>query len=87
MATPFHPRSQIREIEEHERIRSRGAKARGVRRGLSTRGVRGMRQIGHAPPRYTPPATLPLTSLGWIIVVVSFVLVMASVAVAIALHS
>ena len=87
MASPFHPRSQIRDIEQHERVRARGPKARGVRRGPNARGLRGLRPVNEAPPRYTPPSTAPLTVLGWIIVVISFVLVLASVAVAIALHS
>jgi hypothetical protein len=87
MATPFHPRSQIREIEQHERVRSRGAKARGVRRGLDARGLRGLRQVNPAPPRYAPPGTSPLTHLGWIIVAFGCALVIVSVAIAIALHS
>lgn len=87
MATPFHPRRQIREIEQHERVRARGPKARGVRRGLDARGLRGLRPVNEAPPRYTPPSTPPLTLLGWIVVVISLVLVLASIAVAIAIHS
>lgn len=87
MATPFHPRRQIRDIEQHERVRARGPKARGVRRGLDARGLRGLRPVSDAPPRYTPPSTPPLTLLGWIVVVISFVLVLASIAVAIVLHS
>ena len=86
MATPFHPRRQIRDIEQHERVRERGAKARGVRQGLDARGLRGMRPVGQAPRRYTPPSTPPLTLFGWIMVVISFVLVLASIAVAIVLH-
>jgi hypothetical protein len=87
MATPFDHRNQIRDIEQHERVRERGPKARGVRRGLDARGLRGMRPVNDAPPRFTPPSTPPLTLFGWIIVVISFVLVLASIAVAIVLHS
>ena len=87
MVTPSNPRSQIRDIERHERVRSRGAKARGVRRGLDARGLRGVRSVSPAPRRYPQPSTTPLTLLGWIVVVVSFVLILCSIAVAIFLHS
>lgn len=81
MATPEAPRSQIRDIEQHERVRARGPKARGVRRGLDSRGLRDLREPHRPPQRYPVPSSLPLTQMGWMVVLIAVVLLVILAAV------
>jgi hypothetical protein len=75
MATPEDPRSQIRDIERHEAVRSRGSKAPGVKRGLNARGIRELRQVNRPPHRYTVPSSMPLTQMGMTIILAAVLLV------------
>lgn len=84
MATPFHPRSQIRDIDRRAHVRARGAKARGVRRGLNARGIRELQQPVRPPRRQTPPAALPLTPMGALLVAGAIIALLALVAVLLA---
>ncbi len=86
MATPFHPRSQIRDIDQRANVRARGAKARGVRRGLSSRGIRELQQPNRAPRRHAAPASLPLTPIGLLLVIGGAVALLALIAVLLALR-
>lgn len=81
MATPEAPRSQIRDIERHEAVRERGSKAPGVKRGLDARGIRELRQTNRPPHRYTTPSSMPLTQMGWMVIVVAFILLVVLAAV------
>lgn len=81
MATPFHPRSQIRDIDRRANVRARGAKARGVRRGLSSRGIRELQQPNSVPRRHAPPASLPLTPMGLMLVIGGVVALLVLIAV------
>jgi len=81
MATPEAPRSQIRDIEQHERVRARGPKARGVRRGLDSRGLRDLREPHRPPHRYSVPSSLPLTQMGWTVILVALMLIVILAAV------
>lgn len=74
MATPDGPRGQIRDIERHEVVRARGSAAPGVRRGLSTRGIRELRAMQRAPHRYNVPSSLPLTQTGVALVLAAILL-------------
>jgi hypothetical protein len=75
MATPEDPRNQIRDIERHEAVRSRGSKAPGVKRGLNARGIRELRQVNRPPHRYTVPSSMPLTQMGMTIILAAVLLV------------
>lgn len=68
MATPVGPRGQIRDIERHEVVRERGAAAPGVKRGLDARGLRSLKETNRPPHRSNTPSTMPLTQMGWAIV-------------------
>lgn len=81
MATPEAPRSQIRDIERHERVRARGPKARGVKRGLNSRGLRELREPHRPPQRYPVPSSLPLTQMGWMVVIIAFLLLVILAAI------
>jgi hypothetical protein len=81
MATPEGPRSQIRDIERHERVRARGAKAPGVKRGLDSRGLRELREPHRPPHRYSVPSSLPLTQMGWTVILAVFLVLMILVAI------
>lgn len=81
MATPESPRSQIRDIEQHERVRERGSKAPGVRRGLDSRGIRELRQVNRPPHRYTIPSSPPLTQMGWTVILIAVMLLVILAAV------
>jgi hypothetical protein len=74
MATPEAPRRQIRDIERHEEVRSRGPKAPGVRRGLNTRGIRALREVNRPPHRYQAPSSMPLTQIGWAVLLCAVML-------------
>jgi hypothetical protein len=81
MATPEAPRSQIRDIERHEAVRSRGSKAPGVKRGLNARGIRELRQVNRPPHRYSVPSSMPLTQMGMTIILVVVLLLVLLAAV------
>ena len=81
MATPEDPRSQIRDIERHEAVRSRGSKAPGVKRGLNARGIRELRQVNRPPHRYTTPSSMPLTQMGMTIILIAVMLLVVLAAV------
>jgi hypothetical protein len=70
MATPVGPRGQIRDIERHEVVRARGAGAPGVKRGLNARGLRSLKETHRPPHRFNPPSAMPLTQMGWAVVLV-----------------
>ncbi len=80
MATPVGPRGQIRDIEQHERVRERGADAPGVKRGLNTRGLRSLKEMNRPPHRFNTPSAMPLTQTGWA-VVLAFVMLLALLAI------
>lgn len=86
MATPFHPRSQIRDIDRRAHVRARGAKARGVRRGLSSRGIRELQPPQRAPRRHTQPASLPLTQMGALLLIGGVIVLLALIAILFALR-
>ncbi|HEY8291992.1 MAG TPA: hypothetical protein VIG44_05870 [Thermomicrobiales bacterium] len=74
MATPVGPRGQIRDIEQHERVRERGPDAPGVKRGLNTRGLRSLKEANRPPHRFNAPSASPLTQMGWAVVLVAVML-------------
>lgn len=83
MATPEAPRSQIRDIERHDAVRRRGSKAPGVRRGLSSRGIRELRAGNRPPHRYTIPSAVPLTQVGWMVVCIAILVAVVLITVAV----
>ncbi len=74
MATPVGPRGQIRDIEQHERVRERGPAAPGVKRGLNTRGLRSFKEGNRPPHRFNAPSAMPLTQMGWLVVLTAVLL-------------
>lgn len=74
MATPVGPRGQIRDIEQHERVREQGPAAPGVKRGLNTHGLRSLKEANRPPHRFNAPSASPLTQIGWAVVLAAVLL-------------
>lgn len=83
-------RNNLREIDQHTELRTRGPAARGSRRRLDARAVRQLRDYARYQPHYgTPtwlPSSSPLTEWGFVLVALGVVLVVAIIALIVHLH-
>jgi hypothetical protein len=76
------PRSEIRDIERHEVVRARGPATPGLRRGLNARGLKQLREMNRPVQRYNTPSSVPLTQMGWAILLLAILLLVVVVTVA-----